>query len=100
MKQIVDALAVYRLTRFVTVDHLFEPARERIQKEIKQAHHAKLISVHTRDKLEYLLTCQWCMSIWIATLVLLASRYTPKLWNPISKMLAFSATAGFLSGYE
>jgi hypothetical protein len=97
---VVNALAVYRLTRFVTRDELAEPVRKVIEKEINLAAESRLISQPVKNKLLYLLGCDWCMSFWVAVLALTAENVFPRLWKPASKALAFSAVSGFLAGYE
>jgi len=46
------ALATYRLTRLVTTDTLTGPAREWVQARY--------------DRLGYLVSCDWCSSMWLA----------------------------------
>lgn len=51
---VLAALATYRLTRLVTADRITEPIRSRIEDRSEFA--------------GYLVTCDWCLSIWIAPL--------------------------------
>jgi len=51
------AFATYRITRFITADALFEPVRERLE---------TLCEDRGWHRLTYLLSCDWCLSIWIA----------------------------------
>jgi hypothetical protein len=52
---VITALAVARVTRLVTTDFIFAKPRARLINTLGTAH-----------PLSYLLTCPWCMSIWIA----------------------------------
>jgi hypothetical protein len=57
----VGALAVHRLTRLVTEDELTRPLRERAAEWARgDAHRA------ARPRLGYLLTCPWCVSVYVA----------------------------------
>jgi hypothetical protein len=53
------AFATYRITRFITADALFEPVRERLE---------TLCESREWHRLTYLLSCDWCLSIWVAPL--------------------------------
>lgn len=86
---VVYALAVHRLTRLVVADELTAGLRERI-----------LLRVQGRPMLAYLVTCPWCISIWIAAAwVLLATLVPPVAWFA-GAVLAFSTVAGLLAGKE
>ena len=62
LQLIITALATYRLTRLVTADKITEPIRDWIT-----ARH---------DWFGYLVTCDWCLSIWVAPFpVLLMIKY-------------------------
>lgn len=81
-------LATWRLARFVTVDYLAEPIRVR----------ADTIG----ERVGYLFSCPWCMSIWLAPLVA-----APAVWWPTNRVvwlillwLSASAVAGMLSSIE
>jgi hypothetical protein len=82
----VDALAVHRLTRLVQDDDVpFGPARE------------LLLDLGRDRKATELLTCPWCLSMWIAAAVVLARRRWPRAWPWIARALAGSAVAGHLA---
>ena len=77
------ALAVYRTTRLVVADELTHPGR---------------VWVNRRSKtLGYLVTCPWCMSIWVAAAFAVAWRYAPALTAWVGVVLAWSAVSGLLS---
>jgi hypothetical protein len=100
MTFIVDALAVYRLTRLATRDTITEQLRETIEQEIGTLTEARIIKPQTQEKLVYLMGCDWCMSIWVATTALLLKRYVPDIWRKISYVAAASAVAGTLANNE
>jgi hypothetical protein len=81
---LVDALAVYRLTRLVVEDTVSEPLREWIWKN------------HPPDstRLGYLVTCPWCVSIYMGTAVAVARTFAPRTWSIAARALAFSAVTG------
>lgn len=81
---LLDALAVYRLTRLVTEDHLpFGPLRDRLNRQ--------------PDSLaaEWM-TCGWCVSMYAGALVLGLHALLPSAWPYVAAVLAFSAVTGLL----
>jgi hypothetical protein len=104
---VVDALAVARLTRLVT--------RDRITKRVRRPAVAAAYTtagqtfpgptwdlfetaVVTDDPdapdLAYLLSCDWCSSVWVAALVVAARALVPGVWDPIARILAASQVTG------
>lgn len=81
--------ATYRITRMMTRDAIFESARQKVWKRYPPE----------TSKLGYLLTCEWCLSVWVGSLVLLCSIITPAT-KVVATALALSATAGLLAAYE
>lgn len=82
----LDALAVWRIVRFVQRDSLIERQRE------------DLINRYGHLKIMELVTCPWCLSIWVGAAVVLARATAPRLWGMIARGLAFSAGAGVITG--
>ncbi len=80
---IVDALAVFRLTRLVTRDRITE--------------HLRAKADDGPEWLAYLSRCAWCSSPYIAVGVVLARRFVPRIWQPVAEVLAFSAVAGLIT---
>lgn len=85
---IAATLATYRLTRLITADRITERLR---------------IEVDSRYKmLGYLITCDWCLSIWIAPVV----AWIVRLWGHVIVVqigvaaLAMSAVTGLMSLVE
>lgn len=112
---LVDAIAVYRLTRLATADDITQPIRDRIIEAAyvadgrAEAHRAQVehegdwqhevVAIDpTPPKLATLVTCRWCASIYIAAGVLVVRRQ--KWWPPVADALAFSAGAALLARLE
>ena len=55
---VLGALATARLTRLLTADRLTLPLRRRLLQGVQEG-----------GQHEYLLTCRWCLSMWIAPAV-------------------------------
>lgn len=87
---IVDALAVYRLTRLVTRDSLPLVARPRDAAVRRWGDRA----------LGYFVECPWCVSVWVAAAAVTGRVLTPTWWTPLALVLAFSAVTGWLAERE
>jgi hypothetical protein len=82
-------LATFRITRLITRDVITEPIRTRVWKKRPPE----------SSKVGYLFTCEWCMSIWTASLIygcFMITSVTAILLVPF----ALSAIAGLLTAYE
>ena len=84
---VILALATARLTRLVTTDTIFAPLRERIWKRFPPE----------SSRYGYLITCNWCTSIYAATLVVSMYRIIEKPTIFVSMILALSMIAGFVA---
>ena len=84
----VFALATFRLTRFVVEDVLPEPLRNIIWKRFPP-----------HKGLGYLITCYWCSSFWIATLLTAGYILIHSVLFFICLPLALSAVTGIISKY-
>ena len=88
MEYLILGLATYRLTRLFTRDTIFESFRN-----------WWWIKFPPHKKLGYLLTCEWCLSIWLGSLV-----FVCYIINTVTVLvvapLALSAIAGLLTAYE
>jgi len=86
---IVLGLATYRITRFVTRDEIFSTLRNKYFNRFPPE----------TTKLGYLATCEWCTSVWVASLLVLSS-----MINVVAVIavlpFALSAVAGLLTAYE
>jgi hypothetical protein len=81
-------LACYRLTRLFTADEITKPIR---------------IWAHNRNPWAgYLISCDWCLSIWLAPLIAIPLTQWPE--NPLILVLfaslGLSAVTGLLSTIE
>lgn len=86
---VVYSLAVYRLTRFITTDYLFDSVRQKLWNKYPPE----------SSKIGYLFTCNWCMSFWSASVLLISSTIT-HITDWFAVLLALSAISGLLSAYE
>lgn len=83
---IILALAVYRLSRLFTTDQIMEPLRNLIWKRFPPS-----------TQFGYLFTCNWCMSIWFASLTTICYTIVPTATLVPCLILALSAVAGLIS---
>lgn len=97
---VIDALAVYRLTRLVTRDTITEEIRETIKQELQTTAEAGIAPEKSIQKIVYFLECDWCMSVWVASAAYCMKKYIPETWSTISYVLAASAVAGALANQE
>lgn len=105
---LIDGLAVARLTRLVTRDRIADaPRRWLIREAYAWAHAPKVLRERDGDPLDwptidgerapkvaYLVTCPWCSSVWVAVAVVVARRVAPRWWRPVAWALAASEVAG------
>jgi len=98
---VLEALAIARITRLITTDRVpFGPLRTRLmsvawqreQRRPKQEDTVRPVEPYTVE----LLTCPWCMSVWVALAVLLVLRHIPG-WKFLARVLAASYVTGFLA---
>jgi len=83
-------LATYRLTRLITRDTITAPIREKVWKN-HPPH---------QSKIGYVLTCDWCSSIYAASVLEISRIIAPRLTARVETVLALSAVAGLLTAYE
>lgn len=89
LELVIYGLATYRLTRLITRDIITEPVRNWVWKKLPPE----------KSKVGYLFTCEWCMSIYVASLLLASSMITSAT-DIAATLLALSAIAGLLTAYE
>lgn len=83
---IIFSLATFRMARLLTTDVIFEPLRNFIWKR------------STPDKfLGYLFTCNWCMSIWTASFIVICYTIIGTVTVLVALPFALSAVAGILA---
>ena len=88
---IFDVLATYRLTTMVKDDKITEDLRTKVWDRFGQP------GDDDSNKVSYLLTCPWCLSIYFGALAVTGGMFWPRAWRPVSKALAFSALTGLIS---
>ena len=98
-------MATARLTRLLTADRITEPARTAAQERLEAAWAARTGTILDpqattyRSPAAYVLSCPWCMSIWVAAGIVTAlsiGGHPPE--HPILLTLAASTVAGLLAG--
>lgn len=86
---VIAALAVARLTRLVTTDRITEAPRNWVLRRLP-----------TESLWAYLLVCGWCMSIYMAAVVVALLVWGPAWVTWVLAGLAFSYVAGWLASKE
>jgi len=76
----IVALATYRLTRLVTADKITEALRSRAFRR-------------QSNWLGYLVTCDWCLSVWVAPLPTVAAVLWPDNRVVLVGLVALAASA-------
>lgn len=84
---VVLALATTRITLLMTTDTIFDGLRERIWRRFPPE----------RSRYGYLITCNWCSSMYAATLVVSMYTIEEKLTLFVCAILALSCVAGFVA---
>lgn len=84
---VVLALATHRLTRLVTTDTIFSKLRDRFWRRFPPE----------SSMLGYLLTCDWCTSIWTGSLVVISYTIYSSATMLVALILAVSTVAGALA---
>lgn len=83
---LLDGLAVFRLTHFITDDHMpFGLIRDRITERRPDSLLAEWVQ------------CPWCVSMYVAPVVVALHALLPTIWPYAAVVLAFSAVAGLLA---
>lgn len=82
-------LATYRITRLIIRDTIFETPRNKFWSRFPPE----------TTKIGYLLTCEWCMSVWVGSVVVTSAIIIP-VTVYVYAVFAVSAIAGLLTAYE
>jgi len=93
----VDVAATYRLTRLVIADEITSDLRNRALLEIDRLPEKYN---YLAEKLEYMLDCPWCVSVWAGAVIFTLRRVNPELADLISGLLAASLVSGALHENE
>jgi hypothetical protein len=86
---LIAALATARLTRLVTTDRITQAPR-----------HWVLMRIDPEGLGAYLVTCDWCVSVYVGAGVAAATATAGEWWIWVMAGLAFSYVAGFLASKE
>ena len=86
---VILALAVYRASRLIIEDTVLDKFRNKVWKKFKPAD----------GGIGYLLTCYWCVSFWISSLVILAYIIVPIPTTAVCAIFALSAAAGVITAW-
>jgi hypothetical protein len=84
---VILSLATFRIARLMTIDVIFDDMRNKIWEKRPP---------HTH-KIGYLFTCNWCMSIWVASPLVICYTIIPTATLLVSSIFALSAIAGLIS---
>lgn len=82
---ISDALATHRLTKLVIDDKITEDVRNKVWEKYPPD-----------TKVGYLISCPWCVSIYVGVGVAVLRQVAPGAWNPLSRALAASSITGLI----
>ena len=85
IRLVVFLLAVYRTTRLILQDEILDGPREWAFSKAKPG-----------GKLEYLLTCPWCLSFWVAIPLSILYLVSPTGMMVVGLPLAGSAVTGII----
>lgn len=85
VRLIVFLISVYRLTRLIIEDEIFDAPRDWAYSKVKPG-----------GKLEYLLGCPWCASFWVAIPLTILYLVSPTGMMVAGLPLAGSAVSGFI----
>lgn len=83
------ALATYRITRLFTRDTILNALRNRFWDRFPPE----------STKLGYLFTCEWCLSVWVASVIFISAMISTVTVLVVAPF-ALSAIAGLLTAYE
>lgn len=85
---VILALAVYRITRLIVQDQVLDKVRVAIWKRHNSS-----------SGIGYLITCYWCTSFWVSSLVVISYIIVPVPVTAIALVLALSAITGLITAW-
>lgn len=88
---LLGSLATFRITKFLLDDELIREPREKVEDFLSthQAHPAA-------RKIDYLISCPWCLSPYVALPLTLLALKNPTLFYTVALPLSYSAITGLL----
>ena len=93
---IIDILATALLPRLVLDDEITKGPRDAALNSLIRAGEETPALKPVTDKLEYLLSCPWCVSIYAAAALLMLRKLAPETADIVNGSLAASAATGAL----
>lgn len=114
----LDCVAGYRLTRLATADTITARPRDALVRlsyssvygeddaddwEEANPHDSwsdRAMHDPEAPALATLVTCRWCMGVWIAAGIVTARRLAPRWWQPVAEGAAVAAAAALLARGE
>lgn len=100
---VLDALATARLTRLVIADTITAPIRARLAGSRASTSYnlgGERMMVVARPRLTQFITCPWCISPYLAGIVIACQALIPAVWLYASAVLAFSLVAALISEHS
>jgi len=109
---VVDMLATARLARLIHADGITKPFRAWAFTRAYGGHRPSTVPDQVppeqwpaadRDDPPFVagvLSCRWCVSVWIAFGVVAVRRCAPRVWDPVARALAASYVTGWLAEHE
>lgn len=103
---VLDGLATFRLTRLVAIDTISAGLRKRLLDKAKRVAfdyataHRNAPTAHDSNvygKTWELVSCSWCVSVWLAILIVALTKLIPGVWQYPALALALAAIAGLFS---
>ena len=92
---VIYVLAVYRVTRFFVADTLGEELKDKMFDFLVGRVPAKLL-----DEVQYLLSCYWCLSIWVSAWFTGLGLFFVDVPVPFLWWLAVSSVVGLMSLFD
>lgn len=114
---LLDVLAVHRLTRLITADRITRHLRATLiamsygdwtGAPYRSPQYSPPLDIEWEHRVELdddapllaaLISCRWCVSMWVGLAVVLVLRHVPG-WKPIRNALALSSAGTLLADFE
>lgn len=93
-------LATYRMTKLIIDDEITSDLRDAVINRLDKLKSEGKISDWLAYKVEYLIGCPWCVSVWVGLAVFTLRKTDPDLADLVNGMLAASAVTGIIKENE